>query len=248
MKKILYIISVVLIIVSGYHLFAANNFTALIFAGSGFLLFLATYFGSKLIKESKKAGNQEVSETMSIDMKINKATAQARQDKFKAESEIRRITSWANDAIFTTYSEAFTAAGKLYSKDALLDKYDEIKNEFGPKIPFEQEDKCDNIVKDYKQKIEYFRKKAEVSTQKEQEYLQYKEKIMKVRQLERKREQMAKHDQRRELTDQKIDQDIYEKELEDVKMLNMHTLEDEILQREEYYKQLEQLEFQYKNN
>lgn len=200
----------------------------------------------KLIDSSVESTSGTNNEDISIEMKINKALSEARQEKFKAESEIRRLTAWSNDAIMSAYTQAFEAESILMQKDTLIDKYESIKSEYGPKISFETLDKCDNIVNDYAKKIEGYKSRIELFDKKQTEYTELKEKMKTLRQNEKLRTQLDKHEKKIEFAEAAEDKSVAGGVLAE-NNISMNDLANEVSQREEYYKQLEQLEYQYKN-
>ena len=245
MKKILYILSLAVVGFGAFGFITGGGLTSLLLLGGGALLGIGTFVSGKLIDASVEAGF-DGGNAMSVEMKINNAISEARQNKFKAESEIRRLTAWSNDAIYSAYSQVFDAKGVMMEREKLLDNYNKIKEEYVGQIPFETEDKCDQIVKDYQSKIEGYKQRIGIFEKKQQEYTELKEKMKQVKQNEKRMRQLEKHQQKIEAADKKEIDSIAAGEY-DLSGLTMGDLEQEVAQREEYFKQLEQLNYQYKD-
>ncbi len=176
------------------------------------------------------------SKNMSIEMKVNQAISNSRKNKFKAQSEIRRLTAWCNDAIFSTYHAEYEKAGAFYNKEELLDKYDEISEKYGQGISFETSDKCRSVVNDYQLKIDGYKERINVFEQKEKEYSDLKDKLKQIKQQEKLMKKLESHEaevQSMLASDSEMEQ------------LTMGDIAREVTEKEEYYKQLEQLDFKY---
>ena len=240
MKKLLYILSLTMVGGGIIASMLGHSFIGLLSAGCGVALAIITFVSGKLIDASQQTTFDKGSE--SLEMKINNQISESRRNKFKAESEIRRLTSWSNDAIFTAYSEAAQKEGILLEKDKLFDNYDSICEQLGAKIEFEAEDKCDNIVKEYKTKIDGYKERIEVFDKKQDEYMKLKEKIKAVKQKEKMMKKLEGHDNHIEQADERELNSITAGEY-DLSQLTMGDLEQEVFEREEYYKQLEETKF-----
>ena len=240
MKKVLYVFSLILIGIGILSWLLGHGFIGFILGGCGALLAITTFVSGKLIDASTQStfDNGEAS----LEGKINNQIAESRRNKFKAESEIRRLTSWSNDAIFSAYSAVAQKEGVMLEKDKLYENYDKIHEQFGAKIEFEAEDKCDNIVKGYRDKINGYKERITVFDQKQDEYLKLKEKIKAVKQKEKLMKKLEGHDQHMEQADERELNSIAAGEY-DLSQLTMGSLEQEVLEREEYYKQLEETKF-----
>ncbi|MBR6177884.1 MAG: hypothetical protein IKQ70_08390 [Bacteroidales bacterium] len=240
MKKVLYILSLILVGIGLISSLFGHGIIGFILGGCGVLLAITTFISGKLIDASNQStfDNGEAS----LEGKINNQIAESRRNKFKAESEIRRLTSWSNDAIFSAYSAAAQKEGVMLEKDKLYEHYDQIREQFGPKIEFEAEDKCDNIVKGYRDKINGYKERITVFDQKQDEYLKLKDKIKAVKQKEKLMKKLESHDNHMEQADERELNSIAAGEY-DLSQLTMGSLEQEVLEREEYYKQLEETKF-----
>ena len=245
MKKILYIASLAAVGLGVFGFITGESFTSILLLGGGALLGIGTFVAGKLIDASVEAGF-DGGNGMSLEMKINSAISEARQNKFKAESEIRRLTAWSNDAIYSAYSQVFDAKGVMMEREKLLANYSKIKEEYIGQVSFETEDKCDKIIRDYQQKIDGYKQRIEVFEQKQKEYTDLKEKMKAVKQNEKRLQQLDKHHQKIEAADKTEMASIAAGEY-DLSNLTMSDLEQEVAQREEYFKQLEQLDYKYKD-
>ncbi|MCQ2974892.1 MAG: hypothetical protein MJ211_08785 [Bacteroidales bacterium] len=237
MKKILYLLSLVLI-GGGVIASVIGAPVAGIFGiASGAVLSIATFLSGKLIDASNQAtfdnGN------LSLEMKINNQISESRKNKFKAESEIRRLTAWSNDAIFTAYSTVAQQEGELLQRENLLDNYETIKNKYVGKIDFSAETKCDNLVSNYKTKIDGYKERIEIFDKKQQEYTILKEKIKAVKQKEKIMQRLENHNNKLEQADQNELQSMAAGEY-DLSQLTMGDVEKEVFEKEEYFRQLEQ--------
>lgn len=240
MKKILYIFSLIMIGAGLLSWIFGHGFIGFLAASCGVLLALGTFVGGKLIDASNQTSFDKGE--ASLESKINNQISEARRNKFKAESEIRRLTSWSNDAIFSAYSAAAQKEGILIEREKLYENYDKIHEQLGTKIEFAAEDKCDNIVKGYRDKINGYKERIEVFDKKQDEYLKLKDKIKAVKQKEKLMKKLEGHDSHMEQADEHELNSIAAGEY-DLSQLTMGSLEQEVLEREEYYKQLEESKF-----
>lgn len=240
MKKLLYVLSLIMVGAGGIMWLFNHGFLGFLVSGCGILLALITFVSGKLIDASTQATFDKGE--ASLEGKINNQISEARRNKFKAESEIRRLTAWSNDAIFSAYSAAAQKEGILLEKEKLYDNYDKIHEQLGTKIEFEAEDKCDNIVKGYREKINGYKERITVFDQKQDEYLKLKDKIKAVKQKEKMMKKLEGHDTHLEQADERELSSIAAGDY-DLSQLTMGSLEQEVLEREEYYKQLEETKF-----
>ena len=225
---------------------SGRQISGLLLAIGGGVTLLMTFFVKKLIE----AGNPEHIDSApegnaSLEMKINQKIAGARQNKCKAESEIRRLTAWSNDAIFTAYQPEFEKVNAHYQKDELLSKYGEIREKFGAGLTFETMEKCDGIVKDYSQKISGYKERMEVFDKEQQEYIALKEKIKAVKQHEKMMKKLQSHEAKLENASEKEAASIVAGDY-DLSRLSMDSIEKEVAEKEEYYRQLDKINFQLK--
>jgi L-lactate utilization protein LutC len=185
------------------------------------------------------------SDNMSLEMKVNHAISSSRQNKFKAQSEIRRLTAWCNDAIFSTYHTEYEKVGASYSKENLLDNYSEIQNKYASALSFETSDKCDQIVKDYKQKIDGYKERIDVFEKQELEYTELKAKLKAIKEQEKRNNKLDSHKNKLENAAITEGESIVASE-GDIARLSEGDIAREVAEKEIYYKQLEELNFKYK--
>ncbi len=115
-------------------------FTILLFG-----IALIIFFAIALIRASKKSGKK----SNDLEAQLREAISAARRVKFKADSDIRKIKMWANQAI----SEVFTDVDDI-PVDELMDKYQQIRQRYADKIDKEILQKLDNLIGGYKAQIE----------------------------------------------------------------------------------------------
>ncbi len=248
MSKIFYIICG-LIACTGVVEFAflGNLFLGGLLTVIGVFGLVVTFFVKKLIEAGGGSEIPSVSDNTnkSVEMKINQAISAARQNKFKAESEIRRLTAWSNDAIFTTYKPEFEKVNANYSKDTLLDNYTEIREKFSPNLSFETMEKCDSIVKDYEQKISGYKERIGVFEKQEQEYIVLKDKMKALKQHEKMMNKLESHSKKLEAATDKESLSIVAGDY-DMSKLTMETIEQEVNEKELYFKELDKINFELK--
>ena len=191
----------------------------------------------KLISASKSATTDE----QDISGKVRNSLSKVRQQKFKAENKILRLKQWSNDIIGTTYKDLFPESDLPYAKEELTTNYEELKKTYSEKLPYEQAEKCDSIVNGYINQIDAEEQKIKAFAKLQTEYEVLKDKMLAVKQRQRKQKKMDKHTQRLQNAQDDISGEA--KVIE-----HGYTLEDltnEVEQKEEYVNQLEQLSYQY---
>jgi hypothetical protein len=246
MKKILYILGVIALVGGLIGSFAGHWFLGLLTSGGGLVLILLTFIIGKMMDKNIQDGfDKGNSPDMSLEMKVNHAIATARQNKFKAQSEIRRLTSWCNDAIFSTFHEQYEKVGVSYDKEKLLDNFGEIKEKYASALSFETLDKCEHIVGDYKTKIDGYKERINIFDKQQEEYTDYKAKLQELKQQERRMKKLDAHQGKLEDASMKEGLSIVETEVEH-RQLSEGDLAREIAEKEAYYKSLEELNFKYK--
>ncbi len=201
---------------------------------------LAVVIAKKLIGASKKATEEEGEGTRALESKIRNSLSKARQQKFKADSKVKRLTGWANDAIVTTYSDLFPD-GMPYSKPELIVNYNELKTEHGEKISYEQMDKCDQIVVGYQNQIEAEEAKIKTFDKIQKEYEILKDKVREAKAKERKQGKLDKHATRLQAAQDDISADASAIE----QGYKLDDLTQEVALKEEYIDQLEKLTYEY---
>lgn len=204
------------------------------------VLALIIFVAKKLIGASKDATNEEDGGTLSLESQIRGALSKARQQKFKADTQVRRLEAWANDAITTTYSDLFPN-GMPYPKNELLANYQTLKAENSDKLSYEQAQKCDQIVTGYANQIEAEKAKIQTFDKIQTEYEALREKVRLARQKERKQEKLDKHIDRIKSAQDDISADATAIEQE----YRLDDLAKEVAMKEEYINQLEKLSFEY---
>ncbi len=245
MKKIFYTIGALMIVLGLIVMIIKSFPIGLAFGLLGMLIMVATLFVTKLIQAGQNPGFDGGSDNnLSLEMKINQAISGARQNKFKAQSEIRRLTAWSNDAIFNTYHEEYEKVpANNYQKDELLTNYAEIRDNYGTNLSFETMEKCDGIVKDYQQKIEGYKSRIEVFDKQEQEYVVLKEKIKAVKQHEKMMKKLDAHQTKLEAAGDKEAESIVAGDAE-MAQLTMGDIEKEVAEKEEYFRQLDKIKYE----
>ncbi len=203
------------------------------------VIVLAVVISKKLIGASKNA-TQEDDGARSLESKIRNSLSKARQQKFKADSNVKRLTGWANDAIQTTYSDLFPE-GMPYGKDELVVNYNELKTKHGEKISYEQMDKCDQIVVGYQNQIEAEESKIKTFNKIQKEYEELKDKVLETKAKERKQGKLDKHAKRLQSADDDISADAAAIE----EGYKLEDLTKEVELKEEYINQLEKLSYEY---
>ncbi|MCQ2253679.1 MAG: hypothetical protein MJZ61_09530 [Bacteroidales bacterium] len=196
----------------------------------------------KHVQESFDQGTGD----QSLEMRVNQAISSSRQNKFKAESEIRRLNAWCNDAIFNTYHAEYEKVGSSYNKESLLENFNEIKDKFSGAVSFETADKCERIVNDYKLKIDGYKERIKVFEEKEQEYTELKAKLKAIKQQEKINQKLSGHQKKLESASMTEAISMVEAEDNSVQQLSIGDVAREVAEKEEYFRQLEQLEFKYK--
>jgi len=201
---------------------------------------LAVIISKKLIGASKNATEENEGGVRALESKIRNSLSKARQEKFKADSKIKRLTGWTNDAIQTTYSDLFPD-GMPYGKEELVVNYNELKTKYGEKINYEQMDKCDQIVVGYQNQIEAEESKIKTFNKIQKEYEALKIKVLETKTKERKQGKLDKHAKRLQTASDDISSDAAAIE-ESYKLEN---LTKEVELKEEYINQLERLSYEY---
>jgi len=222
-----------------------SHFLGAVISALGVVTLIVTFFVKNLVEAGGNPIPSVPESNKSVEMKINQAISSARQNKFKAESEIRRLTAWSNDAIFTTYQPEFEKVSANYNKEELLDNYSEIREKFGANLSFETMEKCDGIVKDYSQKISGYKSRIGLFEKQEEEYIALKEKIKAVKQHEKMMNKLQAHDQKIENATDKESLSIVAGD-DDINQLTLSSIEKEVAEKEEYFKQLDQINYQLK--
>ncbi|MCR5456319.1 MAG: hypothetical protein K6F33_15175 [Bacteroidales bacterium] len=245
MKKVLYILGVILLLGGVISLFSHPFWGMLTAAGGGVLILLTFIIGKLMDKQIQDGFDQGNSADMSLEMKVNHAIATSRKNKFKAQSEIRRLTAWCNDAIFSTFHEEYEKVGASYNKENLLDQYGEIKEKYASALSFETTDKCDHIVSDYKMKIDGYKERIDIFDKQQEEYAELKAKLQALKQQERRMKKLDSHQGKLEQASETEGLSMVETE-GNFRQLSEGDIAREVAEKEAYYKSLEELNFKYK--
>lgn len=251
MKKFFYLIGVIALIAGGVMMLKdENGFLASLFglavAGGGLGLILLTFIASK-IRDKNTQNNFEdgADSNLSLEMKVNHAISSARQNSFKSQSEIRRLTAWCNDAIFSTFHQEYEKEGNFYEKEKLMEKFNEIKEKYASRVSFPTLDKCEGIVKDYQLKIDGYKERLSAFEKQEKEYTELKGKLQLAKQQEKRMAKLNSHQQKLENASEREGLSIIESTGE-MQQLSMGDIAKEVEEKELYYKQLEELNWKYK--
>lgn len=211
---------------------------------AGAVLMLLTFIIGKMMDKNVQDGFDKGID-MSIEMKVNHAISNARQNSFKAQSEIRRLSAWCNNAIFDTFHAEYEKAGQYYEKDKLMESYGDIKEKYSGKVSFETIDKCDNIVNDYKLKIDGYKERLQTFEKQEKEYIELKAKLKEAKQNEKRLARLEQHNEKLDTAAITEGHSIVAAE-DNLETMTMSDIAREVEEKEIYYKQLEELNFKYK--
>jgi len=198
-------------------------------------------------KGKDKLQNQE---GISFKTKIDNALKDAESDKRSAAKEIDEINTWAAEAIVETYAEIFpnghlTYYREKYKKDA-LENYEKYKTENAETIGTEKADKCDKIVNAYMTQIKLRESKLNLYDKLVQKYTEIKDKLKNVEIKQIEEDKISKHEDRiKKLDGDSADTDYVETMTDTVKL---DELEKEFELKQEYVKQLSELDEKYKDN
>ncbi len=187
-----------------------------------------------LVASSKKAKSEE----NSLKDRIRNLQSKIRKQIFKAENNIKRLTEWANDAIYTTYGELF---GDKYTKSELLENFDKIKVDYVGQVENSQAEKCEQIVNGYRSIIETEKLKLEKLRKMKEEYDSLYKRIVEAERNMSKSKKLNKHFDKIEKLSGDIsgDKTLVESEL------NFEQIHKDLEFQEEYFKQLEELSTKY---
>ncbi len=196
-----------------------------------------------LIKGAKEITKQE-EPPQDIDSQIRRAITKARQDKYKSETNIQKLTQWAQDTVMNTFTPDLFPNGVPFKNIEALEKWELIKGEYGNKLSYEVLDKCSDLMQGFIKQIELEKSKIKIFDKLQTEYEDLKSKMNKIKTDERKSKQIERQNDRLRTVqndDSAVGNAIY---LE----YNMEDLNKEVALKEEYQKQLEQLQYQYGEN
>jgi len=233
-KKNILIVGAVLIGLGVLLLIFGRLLFAILFGGAGALVLIS----SALVGASKA---ETESQEFEIESQLRKSISKARQDKFKSESNINKLTQWAQDTIMNTFTADLFSGGMPFSRGEVLSKWGEIKEKHADKVSYEVLDKCDNVVKGYMNQIDLEKSKIKVFEKLQTEYEGLKEKIRITKQNSKKSQRIDKQGAKLQSI-----QDDTSSMASAIKLeYTMEDLTKEVELKQEYFKQLEQLQYQY---
>jgi hypothetical protein len=192
-----------------------------------------------LFKKDEPDPNQD------LENRINASLQKARQDKRDAEASIKRLDSFARDAIVDAYSAFFENAKFSYYKDqhkkTALEEYAKMKEKYKAKMDAEVAAQCDRIVNGYLNQIELAKSKMALYDKLLEQYEGLKLKMKAASEQEKRRNELKEHEERLKSMDESSEHlaegYVQSNELEDIK--------NEVLFREEYLNQLEKLSLEF---
>lgn len=177
-----------------------------------------------------------------LEKRIETSLKEAEADRREVRNQIKQLDDWARDAILDVYADFFPNANLTYyreqHKEKALENYEQIKTEHGPKMEQSLVEKCDRVVNGYKNQISLLESQEKLF---DKLYNEYSSSLEKLKRLNATNAKMSAHQQR--LAERDDDTSVLAKgmsgeyKLEDIK--------NEVAHKEEYFKQLEQLNQQY---
>lgn len=234
MKKIAFIIGSIFLIL-GILLFVLNlQLFGILAAGIGIIVFISV----ALINASK---SETAGQEFEIESQLRKSISKARQDKFKSEANINKLTQWAQDTIMNTFTADLFPEGQPFTRAQVLEKWPEIKEKHGDKVSYEVLDKCNDVVKGYMNQIELEKSKIKAFDKLQTEYEGLREKVKIAKQNSKKSQRIDKQSKKLQNMQDDVSGMASAIELE----YNMEDLTKEVELKQEYFKQLEQLQYQY---
>lgn len=152
-----------------------------------------------------KNDKEEESEEQILGRQIDEALQKVMQEKRDAESMLRKIDGWMRDAIVETYADFFENAQYSYYKDkhkaTALEKYPELKQKHGSKLPAETYERCEKIVNGYMNQLEMTKSKIALYDKMTKEYQTSKQKLRDTVAKGVKTDKLEQHEQRLEQLD-----------------------------------------------
>lgn len=199
-----------------------------------------------------KKGSNNLQNQKGIDFKtkINNALREAENDKREAEKEIEGIKGWAAEAIIETYADIFPNGHLTYYrekyKDDALENYEKYKAENAKEIGTKKAERCDKIVNSYMTQIKLRESKLELYEKLVQKYTEITDKLKEVEVKKVEEDKIHKHEDRiKKLDGESADNDYVEAMTDTVKL---DELQKEFELKQEYAKQLSELNEKYKDN
>jgi hypothetical protein len=234
MKKNILIIGGVFIIVGLLLFIFGFRLFGILSGGIGILVLIS----SALIGASKA---ETEGQEFEIESQLRKSISKARQDKFRSEANINKLTQWAQDTVMNTFTSDLFPEGQPFTRNQVLEKWSEISEKYAEKVSFEVLDKCNDVVKGYLNQIDLEKSKIKVFDKLQTEYEELKEKIRITKQNSKKSQRIDKQGKKLQSMQDDTTGIAHAIELE----YNMEDLTKEVEVKQEYFKQLEQLQYQY---
>lgn len=177
----------------------------------------------------------------SLEERIEEALKKAKADTKAATKEIKEIEVWAADAIIDVYADFFPNANmtyyrKQYAETALKD-YDGIKTKYASKLEPELVEKCDRIVEGYMNQIQLRKSKLKLFQKLEQEYEITKNKLQGAQKQGKRTAELQEHTNRLK----NLDEDSKSLSTAMTDSYHLEDIKNDIADKEEYFKQLEEL-------
>lgn len=201
----------------------------------------------KFFQKSKERLHNPQVKGSELEMKINTALKNAKDDKSAAVKEIEQIKDWAAEIIVETYAEVFpngnlTYYREQYKTDA-LEKYEQIKAENKAKVGEDKAQKCDKIVKAYMTQIKLRESKLQLYDKLAGKYQEVKDKLDDAKKTKSEENKIHKHEERIKELDN-ADNEYVDASTDTAKF---EELEKEFELKTEYANQLNQLNEKYKD-
>jgi len=234
MKKVVLIVGGIFIIFGLLLLIVGFTFFGIIGGALGVIILIS----AALINASK---SETEGQEFEIESQLRKSISKARQDKFKSESNINKLTQWAEDTIMNTFTADLFPEGQPFTRSEVLEKWSEIKESHADKVSYEVLDKCNDVVKGYMNQIELEKSKIKAFEKLQTEYEGLKEKVRVAKQNSKKSQRIDKQNKKLQNMQEDVSGMASAIELE----YNMDDLSKEVELKQEYFKQLEQLQYQY---
>jgi len=234
-KGIMLIVALLLIAGAAVVYFILTNLIFSIIIG---IIGAIVLFAAALIKTSQAETQNQDQE---IESQIRKSISKARQDKFKSESNIQKLTQWGQDLIMNTLTPDLFPEGLPFKRLEVLENWAQIKEKHGNKVSYEVLDKCNDVVSGYLNQIELEKSKIKVFDKLQTEYEGLKEKIWVAKQNSKKSQRIDKQNAKLQAIQNDDSSMATAIELE----YSMEDLNREVALKQEYFKQLEQLQYQY---
>ena len=184
----------------------------------------------------------------SLEEKIKESLKKSKNDKQEAEREIAKIKTWAADAIIDVYADFFPNANLTYYRQQYhadaLGKYSEYKELHGSKITPEMYEKCEKIVNGYMNQISLRESKMKLYDKLVTEYTKTQQKLDAVKRQSERGDKMKSHADRLK----ELDNDTSDLAESMTDSMQLEDISKEMAYKEEYFKQLDQLNSQFSDD